>query len=143
MKLKAVVYEDAPKGLIERLNGIRYTVFIEVLQPILHVPKDFGPADFYVQQCDFCTRDTHQPSNEHMCVVGLSNVSGPTIARSRSINAYYEARARLQDIYTDIWEAFLPRGERCQLYVSIALDSPISDPNGRATTLAEGPTEWV
>lgn len=143
MKLKAVVFADAPPALIESLNAIRYDALHLVLIPFLQVPPHFGPAEFYVQQCDLCNRAREDSSHDHMCVVGLSNVSGPTIARARSIDGYFKAQAKLQELYAGRVKSYLPFGSRCQLYVSIALDSPIPDTSGRPTTLVEGPTVWV
>lgn len=143
MKLKAVLFKTSPVTLLNALNKIRQEALARVLVPHLHVPPDFGPADFYVQVCDEAEKDASQSPTDHMCVVGLSNVSGPSTARKRSYDSYFEAQQALFQLYLEKLKLHIPEGHRTQLYASIALDQAIPDNAGRMSSLVESPTLWV
>ena len=133
MKLKAVVYSNCSVRLLEALQSreFRTRVLKDVLVPHLHVPDDFGPAEFYVQHCDL----THSGP---MCEARLTGVS---VTENRSTTDFENARTALEDVYKDCIEKFLlPHGEECQLLVSIMLDQI---PFNRKSSLIEAPAITV
>lgn len=126
MKLKSVLNADSPDELVQRLQSWtwRNTVLKSVLVPYLHVPQDFGPAEFYIQHCDLS-------QSKFMCVVTLTGVS---VTTSRSTDDFKDTVDALVEIYGAILEVYIKKGERCQLMVSIHLDQI---PFGRTSPLIE------
>lgn len=134
MKLKAVVTGISPDEFIKELNRLRKVILEKVLVPFLKVPPNFGPAEFYVQNCDEADGESHA----FFCEARLSGVSGPTSNRKRSIQDYHDALATLETIYTDVIERNFPMGSWVQLLVSIMLNEPID-----GSTLIETEPKWI
>lgn len=129
MKLKAVVNKNCPPELIENLDNLHALVLKMVLQEHLKV-KNFGPAEFYVQKCDFAQ------SEKSFCEVRLS---GASMTDDRAPNDFRRSRDALERIYQGRIEKYLPKGKEMQLFVMIMLDTPL--PNG--STLVEGEAKWI
>ena len=132
MKLKAVVHSDCPQELICALqNGIfRTAVLLRVLVPHLHVPTGFGPAEFYVQHCDLS-------DSEPFCEIRLTGIS---VTTGRSTDDFDQAAESLEKVCKGIIKTWLPKGQKCQLMVSIMLDQV---PFGKETALIERNAIWV
>lgn len=133
MKLKATIAHDCLGSLEAALNNIRYEVLNTVLVSHLHVSTKFGPAEFYVQQCDHAVRD----DEDGLCEVRLSGVS---LTDDRSYNDFEHAREELESLYKRLIEHHLEKGSRIQLLVLLMLDGPRRR-NGSA--LVEGEPIWV
>lgn len=129
MKLKAVIQRGCPSQFRNAIEAMRNEVMSRVIGPHLHRP-DFGPAEFYIQECDEAV------SEEPLCEVRLSGVS---LAYDRSEKDFDDARTALEMVYKRKIEEFFPTGINVQLMVSLMLDGPRK--NG--SSLVEGPTEWV
>lgn len=134
MKLKATISRRVmeSEGLIIALETIRSRVLNEVLKPCLKT-GDFGPAEFFVQECDFANRATHEP----FCEARLTGVS---INDDRAPNDFRRAVKKLFSIYKDVIEKLTKKGIKTQLYVSLMLDAPL--PNTDSSIVEVGP-EWV
>jgi len=118
MKLKAVVSDEVKKispDFVDVLNKLRPIVLRNVLVPHLHV-GNFGPAEFYVQHCDFADGETH----DLFCEVRLTGVS---LNDDRSVNDFRRALNELENIYRELIEAHFSAGILVQFYVSIMLDA--------------------
>ena len=132
MKLKAVVNEGCPKDLVTALNNLRNRVLTEVLERYLRVkPGSFGPAEFYVQNCDFAV------SKELFCEVRLSGIS---VTSARAADDFRNARRELERIYTELIHQHLPQGQKMQLFVLVIADRPLTD---GSPSLVEGNAMWV
>lgn len=129
MKLKAVVRRGCPKAFRDAIESMRTEVLRVVVGSCLHRPK-FGPAEFYIQECDVAVSD------QELCEVRLSGVS---LSRDRSEQDFDDARECLEMIYRRMIEAHYIVGDKCQLMVSIMLDGPRRD----GSSLVEGPAKWV
>ena len=129
MKCKAAV-SGLSDETISMLNSARPSILEKVLVLHLHVLKNFGSSEFYVQRCDIADDSTHEP----FCEVRLSGVS---TSDNRSVNDFIRARQALEDEYKRLIElsrsSSLPMVEVTAI---IMLDKP-STPGG--STLVEGP----
>ena len=134
MKIKAVIHPKSPKGFIVYLNEeIAKIILQRVLVPCMHVGSNFGPAEFYVQECDIARGGT--PG--FLCEVRLTGVS---FNRKRSINDFYEAAKELHKIYAEAIKKFFQQSDRVQLFVCIMVDKPLPETN---ENLIETEPEWV
>ena len=126
MKLKSVVHESCPEDLLNALQSaeLRKQVLERVLQKHLRV-GEFGPAEFYIQHCDIAVGD------EPLCEVRLTGVS---VNKRRATDDFYAALCELEVVYKETIEKFLPRGQKCQLFVSMMLDRA---PLGEQSSLLE------
>jgi len=86
---------------------------------------DFGPAEFYIQHCDFAIGD------EPMCEVRLTGVS---VNRRRATDDFHLALKELEQVYAEVIRQYLPTGKKCQLFVSLMLDRA---PLGESSSLLE------
>ena len=118
MKLKAVLQKDGSEELRREIESraFRQRVLDEVLKRHLRAP-DFGPAEFYIQECDLAESDP-------MCNVRLTGLS---VNRRRSTDDFHQATEALETMYADAIRRHLPFGQRCQLYVELHLDRPPLD----------------
>jgi hypothetical protein len=142
MKFKAAVTENAPDGLLERLNAPATARLLmeQVVEACLHVaPSVIGPATHYVQKSD-----TLIPVSKDVgVVVGLTMVS---TMRTRSDQDFADALGAIEDIYAEILTVEMPVGSAAQLFVAIALDGEVEAPphmGGRSTNLLETVPRWV
>lgn len=133
MKLKAEIHKERPAEMQAALESreFRTRILVEVLEPHLHVEKGFGPAEFYIQECDFSV------GSDPMCEVRLSGVSA---TKRRSTQDFENARDALERIYAETIKPFLKPGDRLQLMATIMLDRV---PFDATSTLVEGPAIWV
>lgn len=127
MKLKAVVQDGCPQGLVDDLESaaFRDSVLSRVLKGHLRV-GDFGPAEFYIQKCDFAC------GGGAMCEVRLTGVS---VNKRRSTEDFENALEELERVYADVIKkhAEVVR-TRTQLFVSLMTDKA---PLGMDSTLLE------
>ena len=132
MKLKSVVHESCPEALRKSLESttLRELVLERVLRKHLRV-GEFGPAEFYVQHCDLAVGD------EPMCEVRLTGISVNT---RRATDDFRNGLRGLEEVYSEILQALLPEGQKCQLFVSMMLDRP---PLGESSSLLERDPIWV
>jgi hypothetical protein len=145
MKLKAVVHRgtkdgfipDCPEELVKALNDLHTCVSERVLLKHLHA-VGFGPAEFYVQECDFAAVGV---SKFGFCEVRLTGVS---VNDNRAPNDFVRARNELEAIYAELIKRYLPRGQKMQLFVSIMLDASIRfGSNPSSTSIVEGEAKWI
>ena len=115
MKLKAVLHKGCLPALTEAIHSLEFRdrVLREVLVPHLHVPSDWGPTQFYIQETDFAV------GGKPMCVVNLSAVS---LTESRSTQDFRDAAAALERVYGENIATHLEGDEVVELFVVIALD---------------------
>jgi hypothetical protein len=132
MKLKAVLNNDCDPEVKSYLEGniFRDSILREVLVPHLHVPINFGPAEFYIQHCDLA-------NSAPMCETRLTGVS---VTKNRSTNDFHRALEALEASYKVNLEELLPHGQSCQLMVSMMLDQI---PFGETSNLLERPPIMV
>jgi len=142
MKFKAAVTDNAPAGLLERLNSPATAKLLmeRVVQSCLHVASgDLGPATHYVQKSD-----TLIPVSDDVgVVVGLTMVS---TMRNRSDQDFAEALTAIDEIYGEILVQEIDKGLTAQLFVAIALDGEVEAPphmGGRSTNLLETEPRWI
>jgi hypothetical protein len=142
MKFKAAVTENAPDGLLERLNAPATARLLmeRVVESCLHVaPSGIGPATHYVQKSD-----TLIPVGEEVgVVVGLTMVS---TVRTRSDQDFADALAAIEEIYAAILADEIAEGAAAQLFVAIALDGEVEGPahmGSRRTNLLETEPRWI
>src|SRR5882762_7881005 len=142
MKFKAAITDNAPAGLVERLNAADTASLlmgrvVEVC--LLVVRSDLGPATHYVQKTD-----TLVPvSNDVGLVVGLTMVS---TTRNRSDQDFADALTAIEGIYAEILGEEMPMGSVAQLFVAIALDDEVEAPahmGSRRTNLLETVPRWI
>lgn len=135
MKLKAATSDSMPEAAVEAMDKMRPLVLERALVPYLHVPPDFGPAEFYIQLTDKADGSTHALFVE-------ARLSGVSVTRRRSTQDFYDARAALEAAYREILEAHLAVGTRVQLMVAIMLDQR---PFDEESSLIEGTPSavWV
>jgi len=128
MKLKAVVNKVGVPGMQAVIESPEFyaSVLDGVLAPHLKMKRTIGPAEFYIQESDLAVG-----RKDLLCEVRLSGVS---MNRRRSTEAFYDARFALERLYHQTIHPFVPDGERLQLMVSIILDQP---PWGEHSTLIE------
>jgi len=133
MKLKADLHKECPSQMVEAVESstFREIVYSGVLQRFLHVPDGWGPAEFYIQECDRAV------GAGPMCEVRLSGVS---VNRARSTEDFFNARGALEKLYTDTLRPFLRPGERLQLMATLMLDRVPLDHN---STMVEAPAIWI
>jgi hypothetical protein len=127
MKLKAVVQEGCPQELVDELEGavFRNSILNRVLKKHLRV-GEFGPAEFYIQKCDFAC------GGGAMCEVRLTGVS---VNKRRSTEDFENAMEELERIYAEaISEYGEVNGESTQLFVSLMTDKA---PLGMGSPLLE------
>lgn len=140
MKIQAVVTMGTPERLVNALNRMETAERIGamVLWPYLHVDLEtMGPAEAYLQECDFMRP---RRNDARGCEVRMSGVSNNG---RRSGADFDNAREALERIYKEIIEQNLRKGARIQLYVVIMIDMPYTDSQGNRTTLVEGKAIWV
>ena len=128
MKLKAVLGDGCDPELVKALESASFVDQVKnrVLRGYLCM-VDIGPAEFYVQKCDFACSN-----GAAMCEVRLTGVSVNT---KRSTQNFLDALEALEDLYREVLSKHLPpSGETCQLFVSMMLDRP---PFGMDTSLLE------
>ncbi len=115
MKLKAVLHKGCLPALVDTIHSpeFRDRILREVLVPHLHVPADWGPTQFYIQETDYAV------GGKPMCVVNLSAVS---LTESRSTQDFRDAAAALERVYGENIATHLEEGEVVELFVVIALD---------------------
>jgi hypothetical protein len=133
MKLKADFHVERPdlmQAAVET-KEFRDLIYREVLAKSLRIPQGWGPAEFYIQQCDLAV------GAGPMCEVRLSGVS---VNRLRSTQDFFDARGKLEEIYRDTVKPFLKPGERMQMMVTIMLDA---QPYGHTSTMVEAPPIWI
>jgi len=132
MKLKAVVNVGCPEDLVIALNNIRGRILVEVLERHLRVkPGSFGPAEFYVQNCDFAV------SEEPFCEVRLTGIS---VSPARAADDFRNARNELEKIYAEVIHQHLLQGQKMQLFISVMADRSLPD---GSPSLVEGNAIWV
>ncbi len=133
MKLKADLHAERPDAMQAAVESaaFRERVYKEVLSTHLRVPNGWGPAEFYIQQCDLAV------GAGPMCEVRLSGVS---VNSRRSTDDFRDARKALERIYTQTIKPFLQPGERLQMMVTIMLDRVPLDHN---STLIEADPIWI
>jgi hypothetical protein len=128
MKLKAVLHKGCQPALVKHLQSQKFRSIIldEVLKRHLHV-FNFGPAEFYIQECDFAC------GSAPMCEVRLTGVS---VTGNRATNDFVRALAALEHCYVTALEPYHTSAShrRCQLLVSMMLDRP---PFGMTSPLLE------
>ena len=127
MKLKAVLHDRCSKSLISALEGLQFRekVFERVLRRHLRFSENCGPAEFYIQNCDFAC------SEEAMCEVRLTGVSVNT---RRSTEDFRNALQELEAVYKEEITLHCRQGEKYQLFVSMMLDQC---PFGESSPLME------
>lgn len=132
MKLKAELHKERRSDMQEAIESRAFRTWIltEVLERHLHV-KNFGPAEFYIQESDFSV------GSDPMCEVRLSGVS---VSKRRSTQDFMDARDALERIYAETLRPFLRPGERLQLMVTVMLDRV---PLDATSTLVEGDAVWI
>lgn len=86
---------------------------------------EFGPAEFYIQQCDLAV------CSEPMCEVRLTGVS---VTTKRATDDFRAALAELEKVYKEVIEILLDPNEKLQLFVSLMLDQA---PFGETSSLLE------
>lgn len=133
MKLKADLHEECPDAMRAAVESpaFRERIYREVLATHLRVPSGWGPAEFYIQQCDFAV------GAGPMCEVRLSGVS---VNRRRSTQDFFDARLALQVIYAFTITPFLKPGERLQLMTTLMLDRV---PLGHDSNMIEDEAVWI
>src|SRR3989344_3433236 len=133
MMVKADLHQERPDGMQAAVESaaFRERVYKEVLSTHLRVPAGWGPAEFYIQQCDLAV------GAGPMCEVRLSGVS---VTSRRALDDFKDARKALQDIYQQTVKPFLRPGERMQMMVTIMLDRVPLDHN---STLVEADPIWI
>lgn len=142
MKFKAAITENAPSGLIERLDSRETASLLmeRVVVQCLHVaPGELGPATHYVQQTDRLI----SMSEDIGVVVGLTMVSKK---RTRSDQDFANALYAIERIYEELIVSELPSGTKAQLFVAIAIDGDIESPphmQSRRTNLIETDPKWI
>ena len=138
MKLKAVLKRGCPPELAQALESDEFDerVVMEVLVKYLHMSPNIGPAEFYIQECDYAGG-----RRGDLCEVRLTGVS---VNRKRSVDNFYQARRALERVYAETIHPFLKPGQRLQLMVSEMLDRP---PDKEETSLIERtgkqPAVWI
>jgi hypothetical protein len=142
MKFKAAVTDNAPSGLISRLNSSETAELLmkRVVEGCLHVAQsDVGPATHYVQKTDSLIS-----TGKHVgVVVGLTMVS---TMRTRSDQDFANALSTIEEIYSEILKREIAPKQVAQLFVAIALDGEVEAPEhmgGRRTNLLETMPCWV
>lgn len=112
MKLKAVLEEDCSAALVALLESASFRAVIleEVLRRHLRV-GNFGPAEFYIQKCDFAC------GSDPMCEVRLTGVS---VNKKRATQDFENALMALENIYRDVLRKHVTK--KCQLFVSLMTD---------------------
>jgi len=142
MKFKAAVTDNAPQGVMERLNSreTASSLMERVVIKCLHVSKeDLGPATHYVQRTDTLIAF----SEDVGVVVGLTMVSKK---RTRSDEDFADALHAIEAVYEEVIAEEMPRGTKAQLFVAIALDGDIEAPRnmgGKRTNLIETEPKWI
>lgn len=129
MKLKAVIGRHMEQELQDEIEVMRGEVMARVIGPHLHRPN-FGPAEFYIQRCDFAH------SEKAFCEVRLTGVS---MTRDRSDKDFDDACEALEALYREKIEETLFHPKQVQLMVSLMLDQPRRD----GSCLVERPPIWV
>jgi hypothetical protein len=120
---------------VSALNKLRPLVLERVLVPHLHVPSDFGLAEFYVQKTDDADGETH----EYFVEARLSRVSWN---QDRANNDFRRARKALEDLYIETVHPFMEIGQRVQFNITLMLDQPL--PGEKSTLIeSEGDMPWV
>lgn len=141
MKLAADVHPDLPYDLIEAMNRLQRSVKAGVIDAFLevigvHDTRGWGPAEFYVQQCQYGY------AQDLFVRVELSGVS----VGQRKIASLKRARERLEKIYADLIKRYVPKGTLVQLQVVIMVDTPVREELlAKSTSLLETPPGkiWV
>lgn len=134
MKIKAVVHPDSPPEFIKFLNEeIGINILNEVLVPCLHVSKDFGPAEAYIQECDLA----RGCNPGFLCEVRLTGVS---LNRKRAVDDFDRTKNELVRLYREAIKRFFPKGKRVQLFISVMVDKPLPL---SGENLLETDPEWV
>jgi len=118
MKLKAAISDNLSEELVKKLNGIRQQILVQVLVPHLKVPEDWGPTQFFVQNCDVCDAKTHG-------MFVHVTLSGVSLTDDRADNDFSRARDEIEGIYGEVIAEHLPKGETCEITVIIMLDKPL------------------
>ncbi len=142
MKFKAAVTDNAPRGLVDRLNSRETAALLmeHVVRECLHVSaQEIGPATHYVQRTDVLV----SLSDDVGVVVGLTLVSKK---RTRSDQDFADALGAIERVYESVISEEIAEGTRAQLFVAIALDGDVEAPThmgGRRTNLLETDAKWI
>ena len=137
MKLKADLERDCDPAIVEALESDEFDkrVVTEVLIRHLHMSPDVGPAEFYIQLCDFAGR-----RRGLFCEARLTGVS---VNNRRAVDDFFNARKALERVYAETIHPLMKPGERRQLMISLMLDQP---PGRETTSLIERsgkPAIWI
>lgn len=132
MKLKAVLHRGCHPEVITKLESpeFRQAILDDVLSHL--GAQGFGPAEFYIQACDFAVGES-----KPMCEVRLTGVS---VTKSRSTQNFEDTLAALEQVYTDALRPHFASEEPIQLLVSLMLDRA---PFGYTTALLERPALYI
>ena len=132
MKLKAVLHKGAPEDMVHAIQRSAFRAeILNLLRQNLRV-GEFGPAEFYIQECDFAV------GSDPMCEVRLTGVS---VNERRATADFIQMRRALEELYYHALEPHvLEGGRRLQLMVSLMVDQV---PFGLKSPLIEGEPIWI
>ncbi len=128
MKLKAVLPQGRGELLASAVESDTFDtrVIKEVLIRHLHMRSGVGPAEFYIQDCDY--------ANGRRGMFCEARLTGVSVNSKRAPDDFYNARAALERVYAQTLHPLLSRGEKLQLMISIMTDKP---PKDGASSLVE------